>query len=84
MSKEINAGYEIIASEIYEAEPDDTIRAIVLGERKCADGMKYVTWERVKFPGENEYRYAYGHYFVNEPRKARADYHTRLAEKLSW
>lgn len=78
---DINAGYKIIAGEIYAEElptaPDVRyhIRAIVLGAKPLKDGgTEYVTWDCF------DDGCSFGHYW-NDFESARLDYHKRLLEK---
>ena len=78
---DVNAGYAIIAGEIYaEDHPEENgghyhTRAIVLGAKALKDGgTEYVTWECL------DDGCSFGHYF-DSFEIARIDYHKRLLEK---
>ena len=79
---ERNAGFEIIASEVYHVSRLGQQSRIVLGRMETKLGIKYVTWESTLWPVEDHRAidYYWGHYFDDE-EKARADYHRRLFEK---
>lgn len=82
---ERNAGYEIIAAETYTESRLGQQDRVVLGRNKTSLGTMYVTWESTIWPLPNDNTkidYYWGHYFDDE-RKARADYHARLAEKYA-
>jgi len=72
----INAGYEILKTEVYSLEED---LGIALGYNSKAD--QYVTWacKGLATKGETP-SFFWGHYIMDRDA-AYADYHSRLAEE---
>ncbi len=83
MGKEINQGYEIIASEAYCTTNLGRIFRIVLGRMMTSYGAMFVTWDSTIWPlsnGSVRIDYDWGHYF-DDGKQAFIDYHRRLLEK---
>lgn len=74
-----NAGYTIIANEIFKA---DEGLGIALGSRESKyspEGTQYVTWQyrQTSENGKVTIEYYWGHYFLKRAN-AYTDYHSRL------
>ena len=78
-----NEGYQIIATETYNATRMGQESRVVLARKETAFGAMFVTWESTAWRlsnGSEKADYYWGHYFDDED-KARADYHRRLMAK---
>ena len=84
MTEEINAGYRILKSSIYNGyttkQGEEVVNRIVIGINSAG---AFVTWDcrlNIHANGERYYDYYFGHYFIDE-NDAYDDYYNRLAER---